>query len=547
MDWGKPNFLNNFYDKLLEYIAHSIGKDNIIKSYNTNVENKILIDAEELIALNDSNYLIELKDYFNQENTSFDILLMNKLIVFNNIFFPEYDGRDNFDYSKILSKLKKIHFNYCKFSTTYLELNDKKVFFQDCEFFYMYSISNSEILQNQSNIIYQMCVFNDDVYISKGDNKSNIIKHTLFRDCQFKKNISAQNMEFKDGVFNNSKYNKYTNIYNLELYNCIVTSDFILLTYSIHILNLSETTFKGKVKIQFCKLLSKATFNNTKFNNLADFYQTKFSDVDFGRTDFNQIAVFSESVFKKDIYFQYTKFLKKSIFRDMIVKGKLDLRNTIFDDEANFLDIRADTDINTPIKVENRETARVIKNFYENSNNVIEANKFYTLEMQEREKELNKDIKQGRNLFEWITFKIHSISSNHSQDWLLALSWIIIFGFISSLVSFYSIQDNNSTYIHFTLNSGIKLILLSGIVLWLKFVIQDKIFTINKLSMILMYFVYYLITKDVFLSMFSQTLNPFSMMQENDNINIFQLICKIIIAYLIYQLITSIRQNTRRK
>ena len=70
----------------------------------------------------------------------------------------------------------------------------------------------------------------------------------------------------------------------------------------------------------------------------------------------------------------------------------------LFDDEANFLDITSqkreknkNDEFSGEIKsiqVANRETARVIKNFYDNSNNIIEANRFYALEMEEREKEL---------------------------------------------------------------------------------------------------------------------------------------------------------------
>ena len=43
--------------------------------------------------------------------------------------------------------------------------------------------------------------------------------------------------------------------------------------------------------------------------------------------------------FNKGVDFKYVKFLGKSIFRDTVIKGTLNLRNTIFDDEANFLDV----------------------------------------------------------------------------------------------------------------------------------------------------------------------------------------------------------------
>ena len=45
----------------------------------------------------------------------------------------------------------------------------------------------------------------------------------------------------------------------------------------------------------------------------------------------------------------------------------------------------------------------------------------------------------------------------------------------------------------------------------------------------------------------SEKINPFSIMTELSQLNFETFIYKITIAYLIYQLIISIRQNTRRK
>lgn len=88
----------------------------------------------------------------------------------------------------------------------------------------------------------------------------------------------------------------------------------------------------------------KANFYNTKFKDLADFYQKYFNEVIFERADFEKVAVFSETEFNKDVNFKYVKFLGYSVFRDTVIKGKLDLRNTIFDSnaDANFLDITSE-------------------------------------------------------------------------------------------------------------------------------------------------------------------------------------------------------------
>ena len=562
IDFRKIGFLNNFYDELIEYIINFIGEKRIIELFEDYWDTEYNDENHPYYSIQSNSIVSLLKPYFNNEeyvNNLFDFLFKDRVIVFNHIFFPEHDGRDDFDYMKILSKLKRIRFNYCKFSTTYLELNNIEVFFQDCEFFDRYSISNSKLLTNESNVIYQMCIFNKDIYISKMDNKENIIENTLFSDCEFKKKLEAEDISFKKGIFNNTKYNEYIEISKIRFFNCIIGNDFILQGYKIGNLDLSETTFLGKTKIQYCEIEVESLFYNTKFEDLADFYRTKFNKINFERTDFKNIAVFSEVEFHCDVDFKYTKFLGTSIFRDTVIEGKLNLRDTIFKEDANFLDITSKSRKGydeekrdymhigelEDIKVSNRETARIIKNFFDSSNNIIEANRFYKLEMKQREKEL--DFK--KSFSEWITFKIHSISSNHSQDWLLAIFWIISITFLYSYSNF--LLNNNKT----------EIVLLPFIISFLvvffnilEVSIYSNIKNIYKIvSVCLLYFIYGFITTDFYLTNFSNNINPFSIIIDgnDDNkvakqIDFVTLIYKIIIAYLIYQLIVSVRQNTRR-
>ncbi len=194
--------------------------------------------------------------------------------------------------------------------------------------------------------------------------------------------------------------------------------------------------------------------------------------------------------------------------------------------------------------MKNRETARIIKNSFEQQNNIIEANRFYALEMDEREKELNDKNHKDYNILEWLIFKVHKISSNHSQDWLLVLYWIITIGFISSLFNFYLIDkhtiSNTIKEYHITIFI-ISTLFLSIIYYCLK--------TIPKLfDLVFLFSMYILITHDIhYLSYFANNLNPFSVMKNSDSITIVALVFKITLGYLYYQLIISIRQNTRRK
>jgi hypothetical protein len=193
------------------------------------------------------------------------------------------------------------------------------------------------------------------------------------------------------------------------------------------------------------------------------------------------------------------------------------------------------------VNVLKRETARIIKDSFEQQNNIIEANKFYALEMKEREKELEEDIKEGKNFLEWLIFKIHGVSSNHSQDWLLSLFWILSFSFGYSFMSCVNkLLDTKLEYILTDAFIYIFVIYTSILIINYK--------KINKFYLMGLFYIFYVyLSKDFTLETFSNNINPFSIMTEFSELNFSTMIYKITIAYLIYQLIISIRQNTRRK
>ncbi|WP_228282936.1 hypothetical protein [Aliarcobacter cryaerophilus] len=264
----------------------------------------------------------------------------------------------------------------------------------------------------------------------------------------------------------------------------------------------------------------------------------------------------------------------KAIFRDTIVSGKFDLRNSIFDAEANFLDITSksrkkyDEITNdykfigepTDINVANRETARIIKNFYDNSNNIIEANRFYKLEMKKRMEEYNSLKKSDYRTFERLIFILHEWSSNHSQNWFLPFFWIVslTFGYSLFACDFTNNSINNKIIldlIELTFDTTgvvtITFIINCIILAYLSYLILEKdnviIHPILIYLLVSFYMLYVYFSSDLYLKSFANSLNPFSLMTGSEKITILGLCYKIAIAYLIYQLIVSIRQNTRRK
>ncbi|KLE00156.1 pentapeptide repeat-containing protein [Aliarcobacter butzleri] len=346
-----------------------------------------------------------------------------------------------------------------------------------------------------------------------------------------KENIEKNVLEctYTDMVFpalGNANYPKVriTEMKFLSLKNCIFL-DVIDLSFFLSAKNLEMEycIFNEDVKV-------KEVIHKEKFlfqNNLV------LKNITFDNIQFEGTSSFMESTFKNELTFQNLRFDDLALFNNCQIEN-LFFRNTFFRKESNFLDM-------TLLKVGSRETARIIKDSFEKQNNIIEANKFYALEMKEREKELEEDIREGKNFFEWLVFKIHGLSSNHSQDWLLALFWIISFTLLSV-----TIEKIFSSHIGLSDKCVVSFLIFSMIVISNIYLANSK--KVYYLIFIAIYFFIYLIfTEDFYLKCFSKTLNPFSLMQANDPINGIELLYKIIIAYLIYQLIISIRQNTRRK
>ncbi len=362
---------------------------------------------------------------------------------------------------------------------------------------------------------------NDKIDFFWNELNNSIEKSTLEESSQY----NLLNVIFPS--FRNNNYPKVSRFNILSFKNCIFL-DYIDLSSFFYAKNLQikNCIFHENVDIQ--TIIHQEQFIFQKNSVLKE--------INFFNIEFKSICFFVENNIDK-LTFYGVRFDDNAIFSDSKIED-LSFRNTFFRKETNFLDIKLS-------KVRSRETARIIKDSFEQQNNIIEANKFYALEMKEREKELERDLKEDKNIFEWLVFKVHGLSSNHSQDWLLALFWIVIFTMNYSFLNFIS-QNNENNLVFFSL---ISMIVLYAVADSLNDYIDDKLvhFSIMITFTSIYYLLYGFTSKDFYLKTFSNNLNPFSIMTELSKLDFSTMIYKITIAYLIYQLIVSIRQNTRRK
>ncbi|MEA2017756.1 MAG: hypothetical protein U9N59_04850 [Campylobacterota bacterium] len=372
---------------------------------------------------------------------------------------------------------------------------------------------------NSARLFFSETIHDGNITVIRGNNKDINLNN-------IKVNHLKLGREDKDDFPNNYQSIKITgdntHIKNFDICNTHIHNTFIMNNIKIDKFNCINAVFNKEVTINKCNSNSFLFTNNT-MQGISEFDDNILNEVDFIGNKFNNVTSFEETVFDK-FSFSKNSFDKLAIFKNANFKQKLNLETNTFKDEVNFL--------KATIMVKNRETARIIKHSFEKINNIIEANRFYALEMEKQEEEL----KWNKNFAEKLVFTFHKLSSNHSQDWVLVLLWILNITILMSHWKFFVIDEKSEYFIiPFILN----------IILTVSIGFNSR--KICKIMWSFMsYLIYILITNDYILCFFANTINPFSIMTGAESLTFTILIYKITIAYLIYQLIISIRQNTRR-
>lgn len=544
-DWNNVGFLNTFYDKLILFLYNQDEKLN------------------KTIILGDFTSYFDYVNSLDRARNEFISEQLDRVITFNHIYFPCYDGRDRFDYSKIIRKLRNIWFQSCEFTTSYIPLQQKNLFFADCTFHQGFSLGlgGFNVLKNGDNIIFQLCIFNKDVsieYTSDEDEENKILEiaPNLFSDCQFNQGFTALNIIFKGMIFKNTIYNEHKAIKKLRLENCTIRDRFLLDGIEIEYLDFKNSIFEKKVELTHCDVKNNLSFHNTRFQATADFFHSTFQalkdeegEASFHRTFFEDAALFKDVTFKEKVNFQFTTFSKITSFKNAKFEC-LDLEDAVFLGSTNFSNMKnqQDNSIGTE-DIANRETARFIKHELDKISNIIDSNKFYAIEMQKQEKELNwKD-----NFIDKLVFSLHRLSSNNSQDWFLTIFWIM------TISCGYAYFANNkvvvSDYECVAFGKVFSFLVYCGVLVFGVYIAKQykKISTLfvsnifRTILLVLIILLYMCLTNDYNLAKLANSMNPFSKMLVQDKITIEELLYKALFAYLIYQFIISIRQNTRRK
>lgn len=277
-----------------------------------------------------------------------------------------------------------------------------------------------------------------------------------------------------------------------------------------------------------------------------------------------QYSTFEQTLFLNNIIFienaeiKYSFFENNITFINSIFEKNIDISTTLFSKSPSFLNIKIFGNYT------NRETYRIIKQSFLSVGNKIEANKFYSKEMEAREKEFKKDkdtqkiylkneeqnisikkeYKDIKLFSDYLIFKIYKYTSNFSQNPLLVLFWIIFFELIlSGTYASISNKFNFNSFSIFIFQIGIVYLLI----IYLYFLKSIKV--IKYFGYLIIAFIFYRYVSINNSDYFFNFINILQPKESSPELGFFKnfifYINKMILGYLMYQFLISVRKDTK--
>jgi hypothetical protein len=437
-DWNS-HLLSDFYQQFKLYILDELFsyKDKLSEKYTKQ----------------------DIEAYFSQDefvDEDINKALEKELIVPTQIVFPKRDSRDTFDYERFLNLFGKIHFNYCEFHLSSLNLEEIELFFQDYTFHNEWDLQNYKTLENVDNVIYQICTFKDDIstYTPDKNKKYYVLESNQFDyTCTFEKKLNLAYVQF-DGLLFSTEQGNYLEenlkIKEVGLENCIFNSKIIINRFDIENFISKNTIFENKFEFKENQIKS-FSIDNSNFKKLTDYYGSKFEIFQVFKSifeDFEECKFGNAKEIKEENIANstYATFLN---FRNTTFYSGLNLENTNLKESPNFLKS------NIELKHTNRETIRIIKHSFEKIGNIIEENKYFSEEMQKYKEELETKSWCG-NTQEKLVFNINAFISDFGQKYIKPialilvvsiLNYLVVLGYESNLL--YSIYEPVNSYIKY--------------------------------------------------------------------------------------------------
>lgn len=414
------------------------------------------------MAENLKNKIIEIiQKQANCSKLIFDINIIDQIPLTHQ--FPNIDfsfkkidiicSNTNFDsFITVNDEIKKIYSEIEKINSTYFV----SFIFKKCHVKFW-----NENINLDWHIIFDECNVNVNVQDAKID-EIHLLKKNFY-NCKFV-NLSLLSSEVK--IVQIDLYSTFIDLFQIVIMEIVNNENSKIEVHNSHIkkIMVQDAIIKSDFTIYTTKI-DDITIKNVDFETLSEFNEVTFQDeFDFKEITYKGLTLFDKCIFNTKAEFEYIIFEKFTSFRGSTFNKGLNLDYTSGDKEINFFGINGLESDESKLKT-SRETYRIIKNNFEKNGNKIEANKYHALELDQKRRELERT--KWQNLKEYIVFKLHDLSSEHSTNWFLALFWIFVVSFltniglnnelsINSLFKYInilsSVDDFNESYVVMALN-----------------------------------------------------------------------------------------------
>ena len=159
-----------------------------------------------------------------------------------------------------------------------------------------------------------------------------------------------------------------------------------------------------------------------------------------------------------------------------------------------------------------------------------------------------QDTQDNISLYKKVKYKFDLITSNHGTNWLLALNWILVLEFLSTIIEYQFVDVAKNFVIHIPNSLQKELAIAVMIVLFIWYSIYNFIFMQkNKFLTFTLYVsvcIYLLFTHDLSFNLLIHNLNIFEVTLGGFGFYmIFQLLLKFIIFYLLYKMLVAIKNR----
>lgn len=333
----------------------------------------------------------------------------------------------------VLNKLKNIYFEQCDFSASELILKNAAIWYDECRFGKHWSVTmgkNPQALVDAGDPVYNACQFSGEVSIdgNETDEETLGLYGVVFQDCKMRSLfVGPMNLTTRlyvapsepIDVINKDRHNTHKTLQDLSAISTVFKKELDLNHLHVGEVGLTNCVFDDGINLSgfVCDRLS---LNSCDVDGRFSLDGAHAKKVDFRDSHFKRSVIFDGGIYEV-LLFSASSFEQILSLENSEVAEFIGLVSCSLGKQPNFLNCHLSQAV---IDVADRETFRIVKNSFDAVGNNIEANRYFSYEMNAYLKELRQNAK-GRVGERWL-LELNHLISDHGQNYWKPLRLIFI-------------------------------------------------------------------------------------------------------------------------